>query len=265
MAREGGVARALGTAMHPLTFEVKRIHWRATWEAIGLYRAAAVVWKEPTLADMTPARCDILQCVWDNEEERRAERQAAGKVPGGSKMPLAELRKTLGLAGSTVWKCVKRLVELEWVTLGNDEKKKRRVIVLLTELGIHALRMAQKCAVTSFVDENRQPRACMTGRIAHFVARDAERQERVGQPGEVATSAPDPSPRERPTSWVATRPTPRMRRSFGCWTDYFWWLVEHGRGLAQYFGSRAGRMRRWVVGEDDDTWFPIEDDDDVSR
>mgnify|MGYP002652494554 CR=1 FL=1 len=94
--------------MHPLTFEIKRAHWRATWEAIRLYRMAADVWGEETLLAMTPARFDILQAVWHH-----APGPNEGPLGGPRTMPLAELRKMLGLAGATVWKCVQKLAELE--------------------------------------------------------------------------------------------------------------------------------------------------------
>ena len=205
--------------MHPLTFEAKRTHWNATWEAIRLYRACGENWKEPTLEDMTPARCDILQTVWNNNAELHEVQRGQGLPPGKRSMHLADVRKTLGLAGATVWKCVQRLAELEWVTLEPSKQTKRWIVVKLTELGVHALRMAQRCAreETIAVSKTRVRRG-FNRLVDDFVRRDAEAQ---GVVADVPTTA---------------------RKSFRHWRDYYWWLIGHMRTMAKHFGCKAARL-----------------------
>lgn len=222
--------------MHPLTYEAKRTHWNATWTAIRLYRAAGEKWEEPTLEDMTPARCDILQAVWDSNADWHEVRRAEGLEPLQRSINLADVRTTLGLAGATVWKCVRRLVELEWVTLEPHPQMKRRLVVLLTDLGIHALRMAQRCAAEQTIEINRRPRPGFNRLVDDFVRRDAEAQ-----------------------GVVADEPAPP--KSFRRWRDYYWWLVGYVRTMAKHFGSKAERLYYRAaegqdVREEDDRWTP---------
>lgn len=206
--------------MHPLSYEIKRAHWNAMWTAIRLYRAAGEAWKEETLAEMTPARCDLLQCVWDHDAEVHEFHRAEGLPPSARSIHLADLRTELGLAGVTVWKSVQRLVELEWVTLKPSKTAKRRHVVFLTALGIHALRMAQRCANTSFADELGRPKLCFYQLVDKFVSRDAAAQ---GVLSRKATSTSRP-------------------RTFRKVSDYYWWLIGHVRTIAQHFGSKAWRL-----------------------
>lgn len=226
----------LHRAMHPLTYEAKRLHWNAVWEAIRLYRAAGEEWKEETLEDMTPARCDILQVVWDNNADDHEFRRAEGLEAGRRSMHLADVRTTLGLAGATVWKCVRRLVELEWVTLEPSKQTKRWVVVFLTDLGVHALRMAQRCAAEKSIVVNRKPRKGFNRLVDDFVRRDAEAQ-----------------------GAVAKKPAPP--KSFRHWSEYYWWLVGHVRAMAKHFGSTAWRVyyraaEGQTVRDEDDRWVP---------
>lgn len=249
MERRGLARRVLSVRpMHPLTYEIKRTHWAATWEAIRYYRDVGKKIGEPTLADMTPARCDILQTVWDHNEDLRDVARAMGRTPTRKRfMHLADVRKKLGLAGVTVWKCVQGLVELEWVWLEPDPtSKKRLLIVHLTELGVHALRMAQLCAETDFVDLNNVLRTCFDRRVEKFVHRDAEQQQVVARPGE-----------------------PPQRRTFRSVSDYFWWLVEYVRSMAKHFNCKAERLyfreaHGQLVQEWEDTWFEFDDAEDGS-
>jgi DNA-binding MarR family transcriptional regulator len=207
--------------MHPLTYEAKRTHWNATWEAIRLYRACGVIWKEPTLEEMTPARFDILQTVWGNDGDWQEVKRTQGLPVGDRFMHLADVRSTLGLAGATVWKCVQKLVELEWITLKPCEQRKRRLVVHLTALGIHALRMGQRCAAERSIVVDRKPRPGFNRLVDQFVQRDAEAQ------GVVSTDV------------QATAPP---RKSFGHWRYYYWWLIGHMRTMAKHFGCKAERL-----------------------
>lgn len=207
--------------MHPLTYQAKRTHWNATWEAIRRYRACAVNWNEPTLEDMTPARSDLLQTVWNNFADRHEVRRAKGMEPEGRSMHLADVRSTLGLAGATVWKGVQTLVELEWVTVVPCPHTKRRLVVHLTALGIHALRMAQRCAAEWSILVNDRPRRGFDRLVDDFVRSDADTQRVLSTDAET---------------------TPSPGKSFRRWRDYFWWLVEHVRTMARHFGCKAERL-----------------------
>ena len=95
------------------------------------------------VADMTPARFDLLYVI----HQRGGRARGSRTVP---LMPQAEVRRQLGLARQTVWKMVKRLVELGLLEKQQDEHghDERRILLKLTEEGIQRIRKAFGAAFT---------------------------------------------------------------------------------------------------------------------
>ena len=131
--------------MNALPYEVKRAHWRGTWDAILAFRARAKAVGEPMLRDMTPARFDVLYIAWKADGSVHERRHQLGMPPIERQIPMAELRGLLGLAGSTISRTVHRLEELEYVRIVPSDNDARAVIVVLTELGTKLLRLAVDC------------------------------------------------------------------------------------------------------------------------
>ena len=188
--------------MNVLTYEVKRAHWRATWDAIMAFRARAKVIKEPILWHMTPARFDILYVAWRADWALHERREQAGLPPLDRRVNMGELRALLGLAGATISRTSHRLEELGLVDIVPHERDGRSVDVVLTKLGEKALRLAVECI--------RQERVGMTDRIAQYV------QERAFE----GLSHEEPGLRRRTLARLAT-------------------LVDRCRGYARFFGSEA--------------------------
>lgn len=136
--------------MHTLPWEMKRSHWGLTWTAIRTFRNAAERLDDSMLADMTPARFDILFILW--------QRPAWFKRPANEPytMTLKELTTRLGLHPTTVWKCVKRMEELGFLRRQPHEPGSRRVEVQMTNAGLDAFELA---AATErgvpFLEQNR--------------------------------------------------------------------------------------------------------------
>ena len=131
--------------MNALTFEIKQVHIRATAEGVARFKEAAVRWKKPMLADMTPARFDIMQAVYLFDEPAHQRRAAAGKPAIPRLRPMAGLIKILGRAASTVSLGVKRLAEIGWVQVRRRAYDRRIADVYLTADGLEALALAKAC------------------------------------------------------------------------------------------------------------------------
>ena len=188
--------------MNVLTYEVKRAHWRATWEAINGFRERAVMIKEAAFWDMTPARFDILYVAWRADWSLHERRAKAGLPPLERCINMKELRGLLGLAGATVSRTAHRLEELGWVRIVPHERDGRSVVVVLTELGEKMLRLAVECI--------RLDRIGMTARMAQYV------QERAFE----GLSRDERGLRERTLARLGS-------------------LVDRSRGYARFFGSKA--------------------------
>ena len=131
--------------MNPLTYETKRAHWKATWFGIRLFRDCAKRWGELSLRDMTPARFDVLYATWMHKAHERCHAEDMGFQPARH-IPMGELRKLLGLAGSTISRTAHQLEVLRYVRVRRDDPNdRRRVSVTLTDEGIAVLQLAIDC------------------------------------------------------------------------------------------------------------------------
>ena len=188
--------------MNALTYEVKRAHWRGTWDAINRFRARSIVIKDGDFWDMTPARFDILYIAW-RADWLLHERRAKKGLPRLERcINMKELRSLLGLAGATVSRTAHRVEDLGWVRIVPHEMDARSVVVVLTELGEKMLRLAVECI--------RLEKVGMTDRIAQYI------QERAFE----GISRQDPGLRRR------------VQVRLGV-------LVDRARGYARFFGSKA--------------------------
>ena len=121
--------------MHAISYQMKRCHLSAVALGRKVFRGT----KSPTdpqydgVPEMTPARFDILHLVFGKGWPQAF-------TPG--RIELAELRRMLGLARSTVSEAVRRLVELEWVTCALEEGNDRNKVVALTEKGFELFKKA---------------------------------------------------------------------------------------------------------------------------
>jgi DNA-binding MarR family transcriptional regulator len=114
--------------MHPLSFLHKRVHLCAV--ATGRKMFARV-------ADMTPARFDLMHLVYENFRRYR------NIAPTWQ----TELRRLLGLRRQTVSKLVLRLVELGWLLrVPYRVAGRRRITIQLTDEGLARIRQAYRAA-----------------------------------------------------------------------------------------------------------------------
>ena len=117
--------------MHPLSFYQKRVHLCAT--ARGREMFAHV-------EDMTPARFDILYCIY-----RRRKAKDAAII--GYSLEQAKVTTALGLARQTIWKGVERLIELGFLTKAKDSPPRSRTNLLtITADGVRWMRAAINAA-----------------------------------------------------------------------------------------------------------------------
>ena len=131
--------------MNALPYEVKRAHWRATWFAIRKFRTTAKKIAQPMLNDMTPARFDILYIAWRADWRVHARRKELGLPMIERRIPLADLKGLLGLAGTTVSRTAHRLEELGYVRIEPHPLDRRAKMVVITWRGARLLRMAVQC------------------------------------------------------------------------------------------------------------------------
>ena len=189
--------------MNPLTYENKRAHWKATWYAIAGFRERAELIGEPLLAWMTPARFDVLYAIWMHHAFEHMKQEEAGLDPV-RRIPMATLRKTLGLAGSTVSRIAHRLDEIGLVHVVRDDVDRRRVSVVLTDDGIAALQLAIEWITTE--------RIGMRAHIERYVQEAAlDGVSREGPPAEL---------RQRVLGRLCT-------------------IIDRARTLARFLGSGA--------------------------
>ena len=121
--------------MHALSFQMKRCHLSAVRVGKRIFRGTTKR-DDPNfdgVADMTPARFDILYLVY-------------GKGPASSNTPgsieMATLRDLLGLAPSTISEAVGRLIQLELLTSAYADWDRRKKLVRLTKKGLARLKQA---------------------------------------------------------------------------------------------------------------------------
>lgn len=133
--------------MNSLPYEVKRAHWRGTWHAIRKFRAQATKIGQPMLRELTPARFDILYVAWRADWRDHERRRQLGLPIVERAVPMADLRRLLGLAGSTISRTVHRLQELGYVRVIPAETDRRAVVVVLTWRGARLLRMGVQCVL----------------------------------------------------------------------------------------------------------------------
>ena len=89
---------------------------------------------------MTPARFDILYCIF-----RRRKAKEAAIV--GYFLEQARITEALGLARQTVWKGIERLIELGFLTKSKDQTpRSRRNILRITDAGVRWVRAAANAA-----------------------------------------------------------------------------------------------------------------------
>ena len=121
--------------MHAITFKMKRCHLSAVAFGRSIFRGS----RKPDdpeydgVPDMTPARFDILYLVHGDGNPQSS-------TPG--RIEMAELRKFLGLARSTISEAVGRLVELGFVTCAPSGGDARCKVIELTEKGLSRIKRA---------------------------------------------------------------------------------------------------------------------------
>lgn len=115
--------------MHDFSYSVKRTHWKITWWAIKLFQRMAKKFRVPELADMTPARFDLLMVMWQLPPWMRRDPE---RVYGAS---LAVLTEKLGVHPTTISRCVKGLVTYGFAVVRRDPKDKRSKAAYMTKLG----------------------------------------------------------------------------------------------------------------------------------
>ena len=147
--------------MNPITYQVKRAHWRATWSAITDFKMQAVLRARPKLKHVTPARFDILWAVWKVDAAFHERRRELGLPRLDHRISMGKLKELLGLAGPTVSRTAHRLEDLSFVRIIPDEADARRVFVVLTRLGLRMVRLALACIV--------EPEIGMRDRIESWV------------------------------------------------------------------------------------------------
>lgn len=223
--------------MNAITFEVKQVHVKATAKGVALFKAAAIRWKEPLLALMTPARFDLMQAVYLHDEPHHQRKAARGEPPIARWRNMAGLIEVLGLAASTVSQGVKRLAELGLVVVRRTPYDRRLAEVRLTADGLKALALAKTCL-------EHDPRELPEFREDEQIHRPYRREphdERgfnaqtkdLVQLDRVAENFAESHLRE----WVA-----RAGDEAGfapVMNHHFFRLVDHFRRLGRFFGSRT--------------------------
>ena len=126
-----------GGAVHVLPYEIKRAHWGMTGWARERFLLSAEELKAFCLRDMTAARYDIMMVMMQRP------RWLPVRDHEVYEMHFSMLVRKLGLDPSTISKCLKRLVELKWVTRHVDETDRRRCLFRLTWQGEYAIGMAR--------------------------------------------------------------------------------------------------------------------------
>lgn len=119
--------------MHDFSYSVKRTHWKITWWAIKLFQRMAVKFRVPELANMTPARFDILMAMWQLPPWMRRDPDRIYS------MSLAMLTEKLGLHPTTISRTVKGLVKYEFAVVRHHAKDRRSKSVYMTKLGRRVL------------------------------------------------------------------------------------------------------------------------------
>jgi DNA-binding MarR family transcriptional regulator len=154
----GGMWRAGGAGMHPLSYLHKRVHLSAV--ATGRRMFARV-------SDMTPARFDVLYVLY--EHRRR----------WGVVWPMwqAEIRRALGLRRQTVWKLVVRLQELGLLRkLRATDGDRRKIVVELTNAGLERIKQAYGAA---FTESYPPPPGAPLGAVRPRYERRIEREDAI--------------------------------------------------------------------------------------
>ena len=136
--------------MHVLPYEVKRAHWRMTGWARERLLFCAEQLKQYCLRDMTAARYDIMMTI------KQRPRWLPVRDHEVYDMHFSVIVRKLGLDASTISKCLKRLLELRWVTRHVDENDRRRCFFRLTWQGEYAIGMAQ-CVLFGQGDDDDEP------------------------------------------------------------------------------------------------------------
>ena len=200
--------------MHALSFLQKRGHLSAV--ALGRKMFSRV-------PAMTPARFDLLHVIYENSRGR----------PGGdgnAQMSQALVRRRLGLARQTIWKMVKRLVELGLLEKWPHPEDRRRIALQLTPEGILRIREAYGAAFAERHVVSSEDGGMDAPRHVHrLVRREAKAEDHLAKwyPRKVLPFA---SPAERKAWWPSRAPT------------------KVGREVAKVFTSfafaRAGKPER---------------------
>ena len=223
--------------MNAITFEVKQVHLRATSKGVALFKAAAVRWKEPLLALMTPARFDLLQAVYLHDEPHHQRKAARGEAPIPRWRNMAGLIEVLGLAASTVSLGVKRLAELGLVVVRRTPYDRRLAEVHLTADGLTALALAKKCL-------EHDPRALPEFREEEEIRRPYQRDPHDERGLNVQTKDLVQIDRiaENFAEKELRRWVDRVGDSAGfaaVMNHHFFRVVDHFRRLGRFFGSRT--------------------------
>ena len=117
--------------MHAISFLQKRQHLSAVARGREMFAH---------IEDMTPARFDLLYAMHQHV------RAPESLVVSGHWITHRILRETLGLARQTIWKGVKRLIELGLVERCEEDSDEQDTTVRLTAEGIRRVRLAMNAA-----------------------------------------------------------------------------------------------------------------------
>jgi DNA-binding MarR family transcriptional regulator len=150
------MGRAERRGMHAMSYLQKRGHL----SAVALGRK---MFKD--VADMTPARFDLLHALRENM-------RTCHLAAGDRMIAQATLTQRLGLTKQTVSKMIKRLVELGFVDHYRCSGDKRRMLVGLTDYGWDRLEEAYGVAFTERYPAPRQPDGSPAPRHVYRLAHD---------------------------------------------------------------------------------------------
>lgn len=221
--------------MNAITFEIKQAHIRATWKAIGIFKATAILWKAELLDRMTPARFDLMEAVYLYDEPDHQRRAETGVPAIARWRDMAGLVRILGLAASTVSRSVRQLASFGWVEIKRTVHDKRLVDVYLTDTGLEALALAKQCLgnapreMPAISDEECAYDRTIpaNGRGMNVRTRDLVCKDR-SEEGQAES---------RFIAWQESRSWMALYDEVA--TYHYFRVVDHFRRIARFFGSRA--------------------------
>ena len=125
--------------MNFVAYEFRRGHRSMENKALDVLREAAET--VPELEHMTPTRFDVLTAI---AEKAWWERKPGPRSCPTNVMPMADLRKMLGLHHATVTMIIRRMKAWGLVVTAKPWHDKRTTVIMMTEAGWQALKAARR-------------------------------------------------------------------------------------------------------------------------